>query len=179
MTDPQDPSFNPPPPPPPMGQSYQPAPPPPAGYGYGQFQAAPGGPPGTYFDPNSGLTLPDGVELASVGRRIGAYFLSILLVIVTLVIGYIVWGLILWSRGTSPAFKVLGVRVYRPATASKATFGTMALRNIVGGIATGILGIITELVSFVMFLTGKQRKSLADAIASTVVVYDPNGILDR
>lgn len=37
-----------------------------------------------------GLQLPPGVELASVGRRIGAYFLAIPLAIVTLVIGYII-----------------------------------------------------------------------------------------
>ena len=45
-------------------------------------------PPGMYFDQASGLNLPMGVELASIGRRIGAYFLSIPLAIVTLGIGY-------------------------------------------------------------------------------------------
>jgi len=29
--------------------------------------------PGMYLDQESGLTLPQGVQLASVGRRIGAY----------------------------------------------------------------------------------------------------------
>ena len=57
------------PPPPPQG--------PPAGYGppggYGQFQ------------------LPPGVELASRGRRTGAFFLAIPLYVVTLAIGYIIW----------------------------------------------------------------------------------------
>ena len=40
-----------------------------------------------YFDPASGVLLPEGVVLASVGRRIGAWFLAIPLVIVTLFIG--------------------------------------------------------------------------------------------
>jgi uncharacterized RDD family membrane protein YckC len=166
----------PPPPPgyPPAGQPYPSAPPPSAGYGYGQGGAVP---PGLHFDPVSGLAFPQGVELASIGRRIGAYFLSILLVIVTLVIGYIIWGLILWGRGTSPALKVLGMKAWKPEQQRPATFGTMALRNIVGTIATGILSFITGLVSFIMFLAGKQHKSLADTIGGTVIVYDPNKVL--
>ena len=54
--------------------------------------------------------LPEGTELASVGRRIGAYFLAIPLWIVTLGIGYIVWGLIAWGNGQTPALQVLGMR---------------------------------------------------------------------
>src|SRR5580693_1562298 len=82
-------------PPPPPGY-LPPAPPPPApGYGYGQPE--PGAvPAGMYYDPASGLTLPQGVQLAPVGRRIGAFFLAFPLFIVTLGIGYIVWGLIVW-----------------------------------------------------------------------------------
>src|SRR5215475_9943539 len=33
-------------------------------------------PPGLYFDPASGLNLPQGTQLASAGRRIGAFFLA-------------------------------------------------------------------------------------------------------
>jgi hypothetical protein len=44
-------------------------------------------PPGLYFDPVSGLNLPQGTQLASAGRRIGAFFLAIPLAIVTLGIG--------------------------------------------------------------------------------------------
>lgn len=183
--------FHPPPPPgqqpppqfgqqPPPGQPgtpyYPPAPAVPPGYGYGQV--APGSvPPGMYLDQNSGLVLPQGTELATPGRRIGAWFLSIVLVIVTLVIGYIIWGLMLWRRGQTPALKVLGMRVWRPAELQPATFGTMALREIVGRIVDGILSFITEITSFVLMLAGKQRKSLHDHIASTVVLYDPNKVI--
>ncbi len=174
-----------PPPPPPQGApGYPPAPPPqgapsypppPAGappYGYGQ-----GVPPGMYFDPESGLTLPAGTQLAPVGRRIGAWFLSILLAIVTLGIGWIIWGLIVWGRGQTPALQVLGMRVWRPTTQSKASWGYMALREIVGRIVDGILSIITQLISFILMLTGKERKTLHDMVAGTVVLYDPNKIL--
>lgn len=122
--------------------------------------------------------LPPGVVLAPIGRRIGAYFLSILLVIVTLVIGFIIWGLILWGRGTSPAFSVLKMRCVKVKTGERATFGTMALRNIVGGILEGILSWITELISLVLFLSRADRRSLRDLVGGTIVVHDPERRLD-
>jgi uncharacterized RDD family membrane protein YckC len=41
----------------------------------------------------------------------------------------------------------------------------------------GVLGIITQLISFIMFLTNDQRQSLHDKVASTTVVYDPQKVL--
>jgi len=49
-------------------------------------------PQGMYYEPNSGLMLPQGVQLAGVGQRIGAYFLSLVLGVVTLGIGYLIWA---------------------------------------------------------------------------------------
>lgn len=131
-----------------------------------------------FFDSVSGMYLPQGTELASHGRRIGAYFLAIPLSIVTLFIGYIIWGLIIWGRGQTPTQQVLGMRTWYPMNGRNATWGRMALREIVGGIVTGILSIITELLSFILFLTGRERKCLADHIASTVILRDPNNVLD-
>jgi hypothetical protein len=152
-------------------------PPVPVGNGYGVQQPMTL-PPGMYVDVNSGLTLPEGVQLASTGRRIGAWFLSAVLSIVTLGIGYFIWGLIAWGKGTSPALQVLGMRCWKPTEGTAASWGTMALRDIVGGIVQGIPPVITILVSFILFLTGKQRKTIPDMIGGTVVVYDPNKVLD-
>lgn len=138
---------------------------PPAGAAYG--------PPPIPGVPN----LPPGVTLAPVGRRIGAYFLSILLVIVTLVIGYVIWGLLVWRRGTTPALSVLKMRCVKVSTGTKATFGTMALRDIVGRILEGILSWITELVSLILFLSRDDHRCLHDLIGGTVVVFDPEGRL--
>ncbi|ACU69637.1 hypothetical protein Caci_0702 [Catenulispora acidiphila DSM 44928] len=180
MTQPQYPDA----PPPGQGNQYTPgyqgmpqAPPIPAGYGYGAPQM--NVPPGMYYDPNSELVLPQGVELASVGRRIGAYFLSIVLVVVTLGVGYLIWGLIAWGKGRGPTQQVLGMRCWTPNNGRVAGWGTMALRNIVGGIVQGILSFVTMLVSFVLFLSGKQHKTLPDLVGSTVVLYDPNNILEN
>ncbi|MGH8981506.1 MAG: RDD family protein [Acidimicrobiales bacterium] len=155
--------------------------PPPASPDPGRaFPSYPAPPPGSEPPPPiAGVpALPPGVTLAPVGRRIGAYFLSIVLVIVTLVIGYVVWGLIVWGRGTTPALSVLKMRCVKVRTGRKATFGTMALREIVGRIAEGILGWITLLVSLILFLARADHRCLHDLIAGTVVVYDPEGHLD-
>ncbi len=125
----------------------------------------------------NGLTLPPGVELAGVGRRIGAWFLSILLCTVTLGIGYLIWGLVLWGQGQTPAQKVLGMRCWKLDTGRPATWGTMALREIIGYIVQGLLSIITELISFIMMLTRSDRRCMTDLIAGTIVVYDPNKVL--
>jgi len=162
--------------PPPQPGYLPPAPPIPAGYGYGQPGAV-AVPPGMYFDQASGLILPQGVELASSGRRIGAYFLAIPLAIVTLFIGYVIWGLIVWGNGQTPALQVLGMRCWRPEEGRVAGWWWMALREIVGRIAEGILWLITSLVSFILMLTRPDRQSLHDLIAGTVVLYDPNKVL--
>jgi RDD family len=98
-----------------------------------------------YLDQASGLVLPQRTQLASDGRRIGAYFLSPLL--------------------------------WRPKTNSVPGFWYMALREIVGRFIDGILGIITGITSFVLFVASKDHKALHDQIAGTVVLYDPDKVL--
>ncbi|HKC28549.1 MAG TPA: RDD family protein [Jatrophihabitans sp.] len=112
-----------------------------------------------------------------MGRRIGAFFLAIPLVIVTLGIGYVIWGLVLWSKGTSPALRVLGMKCYVISEGRPPGFWRMALRDVVGGIVEGLLGVITQLISFIMFLTSNKRQSLHDVIGGTTVLYDPNKVL--
>jgi uncharacterized RDD family membrane protein YckC len=159
-------------------QGFPQAPPVPAGYGYGQY----GGevvPQGLYRDERSGLLFPQGTQLANPGRRIGAFFLAIPLAIITLGIGYIIWGLIAWSKGTTPALQVLGMRCWRPEDNSVPGFWWMALRGVVGRILEGLLSIITLLTSFILMLAREDRKTLHDLVAGTVVLYDPNKVLPR
>jgi uncharacterized RDD family membrane protein YckC len=149
----------------------------PAEYGYGQY--AEPVPAGMFYDQESGLILPLGVQLASVGRRIGAFFLSILLFIVTLGIGYIVWGLIVWANGQTPALQVLGMRCWVPDSRSVPGWWRMALREVVGVLLEHILGSITEIISFVLMVAGRERKAIHDWVAGTVVLHDPNKVLVR
>jgi uncharacterized RDD family membrane protein YckC len=158
-----------------------------AGQAYPQAAVAPAGayglpgmmppqvPPGFYYDQLSGLVLPEGTTLAPVGRRIGAWFLGGLLSIVTLGIGYVIWGLIVWSKGQTPAQQVLGMQTWRPQEKVNATWGTMFLREL----AWAFLGVIpfAQLVSFFLFLSGREHRALHDSVASVIVLHDPSKVL--
>ena len=159
------------------GQGLPQAPPVPA-YGYSPYSGQPV-PAGLYTDQQSGLLLPQGTVLANPGRRIGAYFLAFPLIVITLGIGYLIWGLIVWANGQTPALQVLGMRCYRPEDNRVAGFGWMALREIVGGILEAILWIITLLISFIFMLTRPDRRTLHDLVAGTVVLHDPNKVLSQ
>jgi uncharacterized RDD family membrane protein YckC len=161
-----------------QAQGLPQAPPVPAAYGYGQYGGQPV-PAGMYLDQESGLMLPQGTRLATPARRIGAFFLAIPLIIVTLVIGYVIWGLIVWANGQTPALQVLGMRCFRPETNRVASFWWMALREIIGRFVEGILGIITELISLIFMITRRDHKAIHDLVAGTVVLYDPDKVLSR
>ena len=160
--------------------------------GYGQYGGQPA-PAGMYLDQQSGLMLPQGTQLATPGRRIGAFFLAIPLVIITLGIGYLIWGLIVWPNGQTPALQVLGMRCFRPEDNRVAGFWWMALGEIVAGFCEGtpaggagtpaggaaILGSIIGLISFILMLTRPDRKTIHDLVVGTVVLYDPGNVLSR
>ena len=152
---------------------YPSAPPPSPGYGYGQ--QPPAMPAGTFWDAPHEVAVPNGTTLASRGRRIGAWFLAIPLLIVTLVIGYLIWGLIVWGRGQTPALQVLGMRCWRMDDGKVASWGQMALREVVGRFLLSIIP-FEQIVSFVVFLATKQRRAIHDYVAGTIVVHDPNGV---
>lgn len=115
--------------------------------------------------------------MSSAGKRLGAYLLEGVLMLFTLGIGWIIWSLVVWGKGQSPAKSLLGMRCVRKDTGRVATFGTMALRELVG---KGIIGTvsfgITTLISMFMIL-GAERSTIWDKIGNTVVVDDPQGRL--
>jgi len=147
------------------------------GYAMPPMAAAPV-PDGMYFDQLSGLVLPNGTQLASVGRRIGSYFLAGLLIIITLGIGYLIWGAISWSKGQTPTQQVLGMQTWRPQTRTNATWGEQFLREISRLLyAIPFIGWIVAIVSFFMFISGKDHRAIHDQIGGTIVLHDPNKVL--
>jgi uncharacterized RDD family membrane protein YckC len=152
--------------PPPQGgyprqpQAGYPAPPAQSGY-----PAAPGLPP-----------LPPGTELATAGKRIGTYLVDLVLAIVTLGIGYLIWSLIVWSKGVTPGKQVMGLRVYHLQNQRAASWGQMFLRQFIGGIVNGIFG-IGYVISFIFLFTDPRRRTVPDHIAGTIVLNDPNKVL--
>ncbi|MDX6591870.1 MAG: hypothetical protein QOJ13_1066 [Gaiellales bacterium] len=98
-----------------------------------------------------------------------------LLAIVTLGVGWLVWALIVWGRGQSPAKQLLGMRVVKLRTATRATWGTMALRELILKPLIGVgLGWFFGIVYF-WLLWDKNRQELWDKMVSTIVVNDGEG----
>jgi uncharacterized RDD family membrane protein YckC len=164
---------------PPPGQGGPPPAAPPApygappGYGAPPAYAPPGGGYGYYGQPGGGLPL------SSAGKRFGAYLLEAVLVVVTLVIGWLIWSLIIWGKGQTPAKQVLHMRCVDQSSGRLATWGTMALRELVGkAILANVTCGISTLVGAIMVL-GESRQGVWDKIANTVVVDDPQDTLLR
>jgi uncharacterized RDD family membrane protein YckC len=153
----------PPPPPPPPPGGGMPLPPP--------------------YQPAQATPLPPGVVLSSAGKRLGGYVLEVVLVIFTLVIGWLIWSLVVWGKSTSPAKQLLKMKVVKKDTGLRASYGTMALRELVGkwlivNIVIGSLCGLATLVLDFMLLWDKDRQELWDKIAGTIVVDDPNDVLN-
>lgn len=109
--------------------------------------------------------------LVSNGKRFGAYLLESVLGVITLGIGWLIWALIVWREGLTPAKQLLGMRCVNADTGEAATWGTMALRELVGkGILGSITFGITTIVSAFMILLGERRQGIWDMVATTIVV---------
>jgi uncharacterized RDD family membrane protein YckC len=125
--------------------------------------------------------LPIGILLTSPGRRLGAYALDVLLLVVTLVIGWLVWSLIVWGRGQTPGKQLIGLRCVKEREKTSATWGTMFLREVVcKGLLFAVITTFTFGIGYVLYfmlLWDKKNQELWDKMAGTIVVDDPQGIL--
>ena len=123
--------------------------------------------------------VPAGIPLTNPWARLGAALLDMLLIIVTLFIGWAVWTLIVWSKGQTPGKQICGQRVVMKQTGQAAGWGEMALRDfVIRGLAIGILGQLTcGIVSLVatLMIFSAYHETLWDKWAGTLVVDDREG----
>ena len=139
--------------------------------GYEQYAPA-SVPPGTYFDRGSWLVLPEGTRPARISQVIAAYALAVLLFILTLGAGYLIWAVVTWGQGQTPAQRLLGLRCWRPDTGRVADRKHMAIRQVTGLLFNGeaLIGV------FILFV-GESLNSVGDFFAGTTVLYDPDNVL--
>ena len=119
--------------------------------------------------------------LATRSQRLGALFLELLLAIITLLIGWLIWSLIVYARGQSPAKQVLKMRVIRLESRRAADWGWMALRDLVLKAAAifflagvFLLGFIWVIVNGIVLLNNDRNQTLWDKMLKTVVIHDPS-----
>jgi uncharacterized RDD family membrane protein YckC len=197
---PQGPPPGYPPPGPPPGYPPQGPPPgyppqgPPPGYpqqgpppGYPQqgpppgYPPAPGyPPPGAYPQQYGAMTpymqqgqLAYQAPLATPGKRFIGAILSLALFIVTLGIGFIIWDLIVWQKGQTPAYSILKMQVVKKDTGQPATWGTMFVRGFLGyWLIQGLIldSLFVGYILLFMIFWDKDNQELWDKISGTVVL---------
>lgn len=106
------------------------------------------------------------------GVRFGALLLDALLIVVTCGIGWLIWDIILWQQSTSPAKKMLKLRIVDVNTGAPATMTQMLLREGLGKIVLGAVTGITSIVSAILILVTPNRQGVWDYIAKTTVVRE-------
>jgi uncharacterized RDD family membrane protein YckC len=116
--------------------------------------------------------LPSGIQLSSPGHRFGGYILDWVLIFATLIIGWLIWSLIVYKNGQTPGKQLLKMRVVSLRTASKATWGTMFLREFIAKPVIGVLSYITLGIPYFWLIWDSRNQELWDKIVSTIVVDD-------
>ena len=144
----------------------------------------PTGPTSEEFESDLSIEQPElSRMLASRGQRFGALFLELLLAVVTLIVGWLIWSLIVYARGQSPAKQVLKMRVVRLESRKAADWRWMALRDLVLKAAvifflSGVflLGIVWVIVNGIVLLNNDHNQTVWDKMLKTVVISDPHNL---
>ncbi len=116
--------------------------------------------------------------MASVGKRLVGLLLDTALMIVTLGIGWLIWLLIVMGRGQTPAKQLMHMRVVKVADGRAATWGKMFVREFPAKIVIGFLAAFTIYIIYLWPLWDDKNQELWDKMVDTVVVDDPQDLLD-
>jgi hypothetical protein len=116
-----------------------------------------------------------GMPVVRPGGRLCALLLELVLIVGTLGVGWLLWSLVSWSSGRTPAHQLLGHVVADAATGQSLGWGRMALRQVVAcGLLGAALGLVTAgvyvIVDAAMVFSGGHR-TLHDRLAGSVVRY--------
>jgi hypothetical protein len=71
-----------------------------------------------------------GLPAASFGVRIKALLLTFCLVVATLGVGWLLWSVLEWRRGSTASFRLTGLRVVRDADGTPIGLGRSIVRNV-------------------------------------------------
>jgi uncharacterized RDD family membrane protein YckC len=121
----------------------------------------------------TGMTA--GLKVAGGGKRFGAHVLDGVLAVVTLGIGWLIWSMIVWKGGRTPAKQLLGMRCIKTKDLQPSGWWRTAARELI--LKTIIFGI--PLVGWVLafwLLWDDDRQELWDKMAGTLVVDQPKGV---
>ena len=131
----------------------------------------------SYIDPLRESVGP--MRYASFQHRLGAYALDIAISALTFGIGWLVWSFIVWGDGQTPGKKILKIRVRNFDTGAVATWGHMAVRELLVPLAVAIavgltsgLAAVTWIVLEIVFYYTKNNRTLRDYWVKTAVINE-------
>ena len=114
------------------------------------------------------------LQLATPQARLGAYLVDLGLLLVTFVIGWLIWSFFTWQTGQTPAKRLMRQVVIDARTGRPFTWVQMLLREFVlKGVAGGIASSGTSGVTFVidsLFIFREDRKTVHDMIIQSKVI---------
>ena len=122
---------------------------------------------------NSSGSLGGGVVPCGNGVRLWATVLDGLLFIVTCGIGWLIWDIVLWQQSTSPAKKMLNLKIVDINTGAPASMQQMLLREVLGKIILStVTSGVSTLIGAVLILVVPGRQGVWDYISKTTVVRE-------
>jgi len=114
------------------------------------------------------------LQLASPQARLGAYLVDLGLLLVTFVVGWLIWSFFTWQTGQTPAKRLMRQVVIDARTGRPFSWVQMLLREFVlKGVAGGIASSATSGVTFVidsLFIFREDRKTIHDMIIQSKVI---------
>lgn len=131
----------------------------------------------SYIDPLRESVGP--MRYASFQHRLGAYALDAALSVITFGIGWLIWSFIVWGEGQTPAKKILKIRVRNFDSGAVATWGHMAVREllvpltvaIAVGLTSGLAAVAWVVLEIVFYYT-KNNRTLRDLWVKTAVINE-------
>src|SRR2546427_7986564 len=106
---------------------------------------------------------PEGtVAVGGRGERILAWFLNLIISLLTLFIGWVIWWFIVAPRGQNPGKAIVGLRVIRTDGQAVRTGGMF-----VRGLAGGLLGVVPPPFYLLLGLLGKKMDAIYDKDVSS------------
>jgi uncharacterized RDD family membrane protein YckC len=123
--------------------------------------------------------LPPGIRLSSPARRVAEPVVELLFLVVTLYVGWLIWELVVFRRGQTPAKQLLGMRVVSLESSRSAGWGTMFVREIVGKPLVALFAPVTLGLVLLWFLWDDANQELWDKMVGTIVVDDRYGQLGK
>ena len=114
---------------------------------------------------------------ASRLRRLSGALLEEVLFFVTLIVGWLIWLYFTAKKSQSPAKQLLGMYILRndgtPATARRVWARELLVKILIFDTLGAITSGITSIVDAIWILWDKDRQTLHDKLADTIVVYHP------